>query len=112
MQDSSVFKTRLINTRHFYTMTKTSKKQLHILQIRCHKQGITILGKIQTVSKEIWCDSESHESTRTQYLTDGSKDCYLQRRAEKNAIETDMNGFNACSRERNTFRVFRRKKTL
>lgn len=46
-----MFKTRLINLRHLYTMTKMSKKPIHILLICCHKQGITILGKIQTVSK-------------------------------------------------------------
>lgn len=47
-----MFKIRLINTRHFYTMTKVSKKQLHILLTCYHKQGITILGKIQIVSQD------------------------------------------------------------
>lgn len=52
LQGSNVFKTRLINTRHFYAMTKMSKKQLRILLMCCHKQGVTILGKIQIVSKD------------------------------------------------------------
>lgn len=43
---------RSINTRHFYTMTKMSKKQLRILLMYCHYQGIPILGNIEIVSKQ------------------------------------------------------------
>lgn len=33
-------------------MTKTSKKQLHVLLMWCHNQGTPILANIQIVSKE------------------------------------------------------------
>lgn len=72
-------------------MTKMSKKQLHVLLMCCHKQGVTILGKIQIVSKD---SAKKYNLTARVMKALGlsiSKDCYLQRGAEKDAIETDIN---------------------
>lgn len=48
-------------------MTKKSKKQLHILVMHCHNQGIPILGNIQIVSKDsakkYGLTAKSHEWT-------------------------------------------------